>query len=193
MNKKLRFSRKSALKLGTLVMAGIMTVSSVFVSTPKVIYADNAAAANVVTEIPGTVSTESSYNSSFLSITGFASVNGNVHDRSEYVGTEYYRVIDDEKDFLDAIKDAQSGKVKVMEITKDLDLGYKYLTELLTKDVLRKYNFVREYKRPSNELTNVNGGFTNPLMEKSGVTQINIGNIDGLTIFSPNGNAIKHT
>lgn len=170
MNKKLRFSRKSALKLGTLVMAGIMTVSSVFVSTPKVIYADNAAAANVVTEIPGTVSTESSYNSSFLSITGFASVNGNVHDRSEYVGTEYYRVIDDEKDFLDAIKDAQSGKVKVMEITKDLDLGYKYLTELLTKDVLRKYNFVREYKRPSNELTNVNGGFTNPLMEKSGVT-----------------------
>lgn len=35
MNKKLRFSRKSALKLGTLVMAGIMTVSSVFVSTPK--------------------------------------------------------------------------------------------------------------------------------------------------------------
>ncbi len=30
-------------------------------------------------------------------------------------------------------------------------------------------------------------------MEKSGVTQINIGNIDGLTIFSPNGNAIKHT
>ena len=90
MNKKLRFSRKSALKLGTLVMAGIMTVSSVFVSTPKVIYADNAAAANVVTEIPGTVSTESSYNSSFLSITGFASVNGNVHDRSEYVGTEYY-------------------------------------------------------------------------------------------------------
>lgn len=193
MNKKLSPSRKSALKLGTLVMAGIMTVSSVFVSTPKVIYADNAAAANVVTEIPGTVSTESSYNSSFLSITGFASVNGNVHDRSEYVGTEYYRVIDDEKDFLDAIKDAQSGKVKVMEITKDLDLGYKYLTELLTKDVLRKYNFVREYKRPSNELTNVNGGFTNPLMEKSGVTQINIGNIDGLTIFSPNGNAIKHT
>jgi hypothetical protein len=78
MNKKLRFSRKSALKLGTLVMAGIMTVSSVFVSTPKVIYADNAAAANVVTEIPGTVSTESSYNSSFLSITGFASVNGNI-------------------------------------------------------------------------------------------------------------------
>ncbi len=145
--KKLCFSRKSALKIGTLVMAGIMTVSSVFVSTPKVIYADNAAAANVVTEIPGTVSTESSYNSSFLSITGFASVNGNVHDRSEYVGTEYYRVIDDEKDFLDAIKDAQSGKVKVMEITKDLDLGYKYLTELLTKDVLRKYNFVREYKR----------------------------------------------
>lgn len=193
MNNKLRFSRKSALKLGTLVMAGIMTVSSVFVSTPKVIYADNAAAVNVVTEIPGTVSTESSYNSSFLSITGFASVNGNVHDRSEYVGTEYYRVIDDEKDFLDAIKDAQSGKVKVMEITKDLDLGYKYLTELLTKDVLRKYNFVREYKRPSNELASVNGGFTNPLMEKSGVTQINIGNIDGLTIFSPNGNAIKHT
>ena len=111
--------------------------------------------------------------------------------------TNYYDVekwhITDEKEFLDAIRDAQSGKVKVMEITKDMDLGYKYLTELLTSSVLKNYTFVREYKKPSNDLTNVNGGFTNPLMEKSGVTTITVGNIDGLTIFSPNASSIKHT
>lgn len=189
--------KKHVMKIGALLFAGILTVTGVFVQTGTVdAYAENKAAGDaqpVVTEIPGTVSTESSYNSSFLSVTGFAGVEGNIHDRSEYVGTEYYRVIDDEKEFLDAIRDAQKGEVKVMEITKDMDLGYKYLTELLTKDVLRKYNFVREYKRPSNELANVNGGFTNPLMEKSGVTQITIGSIDGLTIFSPNGSSIKHT
>lgn len=194
--KKRSFNRRSCLKISTLVIAGMLTVSAAFVQNATVGYAENRAAGgtqNVVTEIPGTSSTESSYNSSFLSVTGFAGVEGNINDRSEYVGTEYYRVIDDEKDFLDAIRDAQKGEVKVMEITKDMDLGYKYLTELLTKDVLRKYNFVREYKKPSNELANVNGGFTNPLMEKSGVTQITIGNIDGLTIFSPNASSIKHT
>ncbi len=194
MRKKLCFNRKNVSKFSSLVLAGMFTVSAMFVQNPVSSYAESKAAGdaqNVVTEIPGTVSTESDYNNSFLSVTGFAS--GNVHDRSEYVGTEYYRVIDDEKKFLDAIRDAQSGKVKVMEITKDMDLGYKYLTELLTSSELRKYNFVRQYKTPSNELANVNGGFTNPLMEKSGVTTITVGNIDGLTIFSPNASCIKHT
>ena len=136
MNKKLRFSRKSALKLGTLVMAGIMTVSSVFVSTPKVIYADNAAAANVVTEIPGTVSTESSYNSSFLSITGFASVNGNVHDRSEYVGTEYYRVIDDEKDFLMQLRMLSPEKLRLWKSQRIWILDISILQSYLQKTFL---------------------------------------------------------
>ena len=194
MRKKLGFNQKNVSKLSALVLAGMITVSAMVVQNPVSSYAESKAAGdgqNVVTEIPGTVSTESDYNNSFLSVTGFAS--GNVHDRSEYVGTEYYRVIDDEKKFLDAIRDAQSNKVKVMEITKDMDLGYEYLSNLLTPEVLRKYNFVRKYKTPSNELANVNGGFTNPLMEKSGVTTITVGNIDGLTIFSPNGSSIKPT
>lgn len=185
--------RKNVLKFTSLVLTGILTVSAMTIQ-PVISYAQSRAASDTqsaVTEIPGTVSTESTYNQSFLSVTGFAS--GNVHDRSEYVGTEYYRVIDDEKKFLDAILDAQSGKVKVMEITKDMDLGYEYLSELLTPEVLKKYTFVRKYKTPSNELANVNGGFTNPLMEKSGVTTITVGNIDGLTIFSPNASSIKHT
>ncbi len=45
-------------------------------------------------------------------------------------------------------------------------LDMSILQSYLQKTFTRKYNFVREYKRPSNELTNVNGGFTNPLMEK---------------------------
>lgn len=204
MRKNLLFSGKSALRVGTLVIAGVLTFSAALMPGSVAIYAgsDSEAIKNNesayptesgVSQIPGTITTKSSYNSSFLSVTGFASVEGNIHDRSEYVGTEYYRVINDEKEFLDAIRDAQKGQVKVMEITKDMDLGYQYLSDLLTSSVLRKYNFVRKYKKPSNELANVNGGFTNPLMAKSDVTQISLSGIDGLTIFSTNGSSIKHT
>lgn len=195
--RKLGLVKRGALKIGTLALAGLLTASAAFANSGIISYAENKAAEPVVTEIPGTVSTESSYNSSFLSVTGFAAANGEIHDRSEYIGTEFYRVINNEKEFLDAIKDAQAGKVKVMEIVKDMDLGYKYLKEFLGqdesgKDLIRKYNFVREYKAPSNELKPVNGGFTNPLMEKSGVSQVTVGGINGLTIFSPNASSIKH-
>lgn len=195
MKNKLCFRRRSFLKASTLVIAGMLTVSMAFAQSGTISYAENRTAAeasqSAVKEIPGTVTSESGYNDSFLSVTGFASIEGNIHDRSEYVGTEYYRTVDDERAFLDALVDAQQGLVKVIEITKDMNLGYTELN--LTKEESKKYSMVAKYGAPNNELTKENGGFTNPLMLASGVTKISLSNIHGLTIFSPNGSSIKHT
>lgn len=146
---------------------------------------------NTVSQIPGTVSQRASYNQSYLSVTGFASLDGNIHDRSAYVGTDAYKTVSDERDFLDALLDAAQGNVKVIEITRDMNLGYQELN--LSKEEQKKYgSILAKYGNPSNTLTKVNGGFTNPILLESGVSKLSISNTSGLTIFSTNGSSIKH-
>ncbi len=136
----------------------------------------------VVSQIPNTDRTIESYNDDFLSVVGFGE--NEIHSRKEYLGTEQYRQVSDEREFLQAVKDASDGKVKVIEITKDLNLGY-FETNL--SDAEKKtYTFYSKYEDPTN-------GYTNPVMEKSGVSKLNIANVDGLTIFSKNGCRIRHT
>ena len=190
--------KRNLMKIGALVITGILIVSAAFVPEgTTVTYAASNVSSDVLSKtinksnIPGTVTTQSKYNDSFLSVTGFASIKGNITDRSEYVGTQYYRTVDNERAFLDALIDAQSGLVKVIEITKDMNLGYDELN--LSSDERKKYSMVSKYGAPNNELNHVNGGFTNPLMQVSGVTKISFSNIKGLTIFSQNGRSIKHT
>lgn len=60
--------------------------------------------AAVVTTIPNTHKVEKSYDSSFLSVPGYAS--SGVKDRSSYVGTSYYRTVSTARQFLQAIVDA---------------------------------------------------------------------------------------
>lgn len=159
----------------TLLIGSLLLGSSlVHTGTP-------AGAEAAIDAIPNTTRIEKSYDQSFLSITGFASLG--VKDRSEYVGTSYHRTVNTARELLQALLDARSGNVKVIEITADLDLGWKALA--LTPEEMQTYNFISEYSRPSN-------GFTNPLLEASGVSQLKIANVDGLTIFSTNGHTIKH-
>ena len=120
-------------------------------------------------------------NKSFMSVTGFASLG--VKDRSEYHGTSYYRKVMNGREFLQAILDASNGTVKVIEVAKDLDLGWLALN--LSKEEAKTYSFVTKYPNPTN-------GFTNPLLAESGVSKLSIANIDGLTIFSKKGKTIKH-
>ncbi|SEW43589.1 pectate lyase family protein [[Clostridium] fimetarium] len=190
--------KRNVMRIGALVIACMLTVSTLFVQGgTTVAYAQSSVSSDVLSKtinksnIPGTVTTQSKYNDSFLSVTGFASIEGNITDRSNYVGTQYYRTVNNEREFLDALIDAQSGLVKVIEITKDMNLGYNELN--LTSDERKKYSMVSKYGAPNNELNRVNGGFTNPLMQVSGVTKISLSNIKGLTIFSQNGRSIKHT
>lgn len=138
------------------------------------------AASAVITQIPGTTRSFSSYSDSFMNVTGFAS--DGISDRSSYVGTSYHVKVSTELDFLKALKNAQSGKVKIIEITSDLDMGYNELG--LSSSDATTYG-ISKYANPTN-------GFTNPTIEASGVSKLNISNTKGLTIFSTNGASIRH-
>ena len=136
-----------------------------------------AAAEPVITQLPQTERTIEEFNKSFFSLTGFA----NVSDRTQYLGTDYYRTVSDESAFVNAIADAASGKVKVIEITEDLDLGWNMLDEeVQSLSCINKYDQEPHY------------GFTNPTLMETGVSQLTISNTKGLTIFSTKGVSVKH-
>ncbi|SFS09946.1 pectate lyase family protein, partial [Anaeromicropila populeti] len=139
------------------------------------------AASVAISQIPGTVRTFSSYNDNFMSVTGFAA--GGIQDRSKYVNTSYHVKVSTERAFLNAILAAQSGTVKLIEVQNNLNLGYLELG--LSSSEVTKYSFVSKYGNPTY-------GFTNPVMQTSGVSKLNISNTNGLTIFSTNGSTINH-
>ena len=135
-------------------------------------------------KIPNTNRTFSEYNASFLSVTGYAK--GNVNDRTEYIGTDKYRVVKTDAEFFQAIIDAKSDKVEVIEIAEDLNLGINELSEEAKKIwTPAAYGIPISYYVETPQYTNL-------LLEQTGVSKLDISDIDGLTIFSKNGNTIKH-
>ena len=136
-----------------------------------------------ISSIPQTTRTIKAYDESFLSATGFASVNNGVNDRTSYYGTSYYKTASNEREFLEGVLGARSGTVKVIEVTNNLNLGYLELN--FSSSEKSRYNFVSKYENPT-------AGFTNPVLEKSGASKLNIANTNGLTIFSQKGHTIKH-
>jgi pectate lyase len=55
----------------------------------------------------------------------------------------------------------------------------------LSADEVKNYPFVVKYENPTH-------GYTNPTLEVAGVSKLDISNTNGLTIFSTQGNTIKH-
>ena len=164
------------LKKALVILAVFSIVSNCFT---------NMVSADVDTsKIPNTNRTFSEYNSSFLSVTGYAK--GKVNDRSEFVGTDKYRVVSNEDEFLQALEDAKTDAVEVIEITEDLNLGYNELSENA-----KKFKSVSAYATPGIYYTKT-PAYTNLLLQQSGVSKLDITGIDGLTIFSAKGNTIKH-
>ena len=168
--------RKSVFKSLTSIVLSLSIVLSVLSTV--------AFAEPVITELPDTDKTESEFNKSMFSAAGFATVANNgvaVNDRSGYIGTEHYRTVSNETEFLQAICDARSGAVKVIEITEDLDLGWNRLSE-----EAKSLDCIGEYEqKPHN-------GFTNPELIVSGLSQLVISDTKGLTIFSMEGATIYH-
>lgn len=160
--------------LSRLVVGSLLVTSTLFGS-------GSLAEAVPQRSIPNTSKVEKRYDSSFLSVPGYASLG--VQDRSHYAGTPYYRTVSNGREFLQAILDAGSGMVKVIEVTDDLNLGWDELA--LSPEERSTYSFITKYPNPSN-------GFTNPLMQASGVSKLNIANVDGMTIFSASGKSIRH-
>lgn len=132
-----------------------------------------------------TTRTVSEYNSSFVSVTGFAK--GGVNDRTEYIGTEYYREVKNGNEFVKALQDAENGKVKVIEVVADIDLGYNVLDESI-----RTAGCVSEYEAPNSSFGATTGDFTNPTIKQSGVSKVHITKTNGLTVFSKEGHTISH-
>ncbi|MEI7024109.1 carbohydrate-binding protein [Paenibacillus sp. y28] len=160
--------------LSSLVMGSLLVTTALF-------DAGGSVEAAVINTIPNTTKVEKSYDTSFLSVPGYASLG--VKDRSSYVGTSYYRTVSNGRQFLQAILDASNGSVKVIEVTGDINLGWTELA--LTSAEAATYSFITKYPDPSK-------GFTNPLLAASGVSKLNISNVDGLTIFSTTGKTIRH-
>jgi pectate lyase len=149
--------------------------------TSSLLFGGNALVnAAEIDSIPNTTRNFKDYDNSYLSVTGYASLG--VNDRSHYIDTSYYRQVKTEREFLQAILDAGNGSVKVIEVAKDLNLGWKALN--LSSEEAKKYRFIRNYRDPMN-------GFTNPKLASSGVSQLDINNVDGLTIFSKKGKTIR--
>lgn len=88
-----------------------------------------------------------------------------------------YYIASNEIEFLDAIE----NKAKVIEVTNDLDLGFISVSNKTTKT----YSFFKNYLKNK---TN----FVHPTLVETGVSQIELSWFNGLTIFSKNGNTIKH-
>lgn len=139
----------------------------------------------VVTEIPGTDRTESDINKSFLSVSGFAK--GHITDRSQYKeGDKEYAVVTNEKEFLSALKGAQAGMIKVIEVRNDLYLGWNELS-VSDKDV--GGSLITQYTGTSGLAETP---VANPTLIESGISALTLTNINGLTIFSTSGATIRH-
>lgn len=162
-------------RLLAVALATTMVVSGLVI--PKSVSADSSTPA--ITQIPGTTRTFSSYNSSFLSVTGFAK--GYVNDRTSAIGTDKYRVVTTPEELAKALVDARSEKVDVIEIAADLDLGWDALS-----DEAKSYGSISEYGWDVSVL------MTNPSAAQSNVSQVVISNTNGLTIFSRGGNTVHH-
>lgn len=158
--------------------SGILAVALTFSASMAVL------AEPVITELPDTTKVETEFNKSMFSAAGFATVPNNgiaVNDRSDVVDTGSHRVVSNETEFLQAIEDAKKGTVKAIEITEDLDLGWKKLSE-----EAQAVDCISEYEQQPHH------GFTNPELMESGLSQLVISNVNGLTIFSTEGVTIYH-
>lgn len=137
-----------------------------------------------IASIPGTTRTIEEYNSSFLSVSGHALADGNIHDRTEYYDTSYHRVCETEEEFLKAIKDSRNGSVKVIEVVDDMNLGW-----LEISDEAKATGVIAAYVE---SLTAIGIPHSSPSLMASGISTVTIQDVNGLTIYSPNGSAIRH-
>lgn len=180
-----RFIMKKKTKLFAAVLAVALsagTLAGTVLSPALVAEADSAPA---ISTIPGTVRREGALDGSYLSVTGFAAAG--VTDRSHVTpDSEAYATVSTPETFFQAIRNAQAGKVKAIEIQEDLNLGWLELSEQTRKTY---EGLVEPY---TGSLTAAATPVANPTLIESGISCITINNVNGLTIFSKTGRSIRH-
>ncbi len=130
-------------------------------------------------------SVEKEFDGSFFSATGFAAAK--VKDRSNYKeGDSEYKVVSNEEEFLSALKEAKKGNVKVIELRADMNLGWWELSDEAKNagsGVISAYSGIDNAQYTP---------LTNPTLIETGLSDLRLSDIDGLTIFSQYGNTIRH-
>ncbi|MDE6691251.1 MAG: hypothetical protein K2K04_04690, partial [Clostridia bacterium] len=132
-------------------------------------------------------------------------VSNNIGDFSQYVGTEAYRTVSTADELIAAIKEAKydytnnwdddtqtftqtlnsEGKVHVIEITQDLNLGYNVLSSNAKSSGIVD-NFASKYNNLKDWL------YFSDMFLENGISQIKVENTSNLLIFSKNGAKITH-
>ena len=139
-----------------------------------------------------------------LSVQGYASLIKS--DFAQYIGTDAYKVVTTEDEFIDALNNARydyetiwdettnsytqnlikEGTVHVIEIANDLNLGYyklsneaKAKTQIVT-DYANKYNSLKDYL------------YFSDMFLENGISQIKIERTSNLMIYSKTGAKITH-
>ncbi|MCI8372951.1 MAG: hypothetical protein HFI75_11270 [Lachnospiraceae bacterium] len=182
--KALAFVLTAALSAGTIAMGPVQT--KVEAAGDKFEFS-----AEFIKNDLGLDRTEKAFDSSYLSVTGYAAADAyKVGDRSQYVGTAEYKKVYNTDEFLEALSLARSGKVKVIEVCADLDLGWNMISESSKS----KYKtIIEEYSGAGYSASNLKGcSYTNPDLIKSSLSALSISNTNGLTIFSMEGYSISH-
>ena len=142
-----------------------------------------SAAADTVASIPGTERTFSSFNGSFFSVSGYAKSGGEMTDRSEDIGTDKYRYCTTPYEFLSALEEAKAGNVTVIEIGAHLNMGWLEIGE-----ECHNFSVIQAYKDSLTTIKPVG----NPVLIDAGISQLQISDIDGLTIFSTEGYSVRN-
>lgn len=138
-----------------------------------------------------------------LSVDGYAKKG--IDDFRQYLNTEAYRVVTTPLEFLTALKDAKydytntwdeetktfsqtlnsEGKVHVIEIANDLNLGYFKMGS-----AEKATNLVTDFASNMNKLSSYIS--MSDMLKENGISQIKIENTSNLLIFSKNGAKITH-
>ncbi len=133
-------------------------------------------------------------------------VTGHISDFSEYENTEAYAKVSTPLEFLTAIKNAKydyktndvndgvldqtltsEGKIHVIEITKDLDLGYNVLS-----NEAKALGMADDFSKKNVSSADKSGIQHSFIQDTYGVSQIKVEGISNLLIYSKNGAKITH-
>ena len=136
-------------------------------------------------------------------------VDGNISDFSQYVGTSAYRTVSTSSELIEAVMaarysytskwnaDTQSveqtlnseGTVHVIEITEDIDMGYKKL-DAKYQSSNGNGSYVENYSRGKDK--NIAAFTMSDIFNECGFTKLKIENTNDLLIYSKNGAKLTH-
>lgn len=127
------------------------------------------------------------FSNSMFSVEGFAKNHVNARDNLKETD-DNYMVASNESEFLQGLNLARQNKVNVIEVTNDLDLGWKSLNEIDGNNGKTIYSKLRD---KTDEKKFGGTTMTSSIIKETGISEVEI-NAKHLTIFSKNNSTIKH-